>query len=146
MPRQRRNIVAKGRFDPNRNSFAYCIARIERTGFRPGNKIITSKDPRAPKLKEALKVTNIPSGFEKWQLPLYFDSPTHLFMTVGSPGTKTPVHAHKEGAGLRFIASGSIIYNGKELTAGDWMYIPAGAPYGFDVGPLGVVMFYCYQC
>ena len=42
--------------------------------------------------------------------------------------------------------SGSIIYKGNELVAGDWMYIPQGVKYSFKVGPNGARMGYCYQC
>ena len=34
------------------------------------------------------------------------------------------------------------MYEGTELTVGDWMYIPAGQPYRFEVGPLGGIFFY----
>jgi hypothetical protein len=47
---------------------------------------------------------------------------------------------------VRFIISGSIKYNGIELTAGDWMFVPKGEEYEFTVGPLGASMAYCYQC
>jgi hypothetical protein len=57
-----------------------------------------------------------------------------------------PTHSHNEGDGVRFIASGSIKYNGQELTTGDWMYIRAGSEYEFEVGRYGAVMCYCYCC
>ena len=41
------------------------------------------------------------------------------------------------------IISGSIKFSGKELSEGDWMYIPAGANYMFEVGLRGVGIFYC---
>jgi hypothetical protein len=42
------------------------------------------------------------------------------------------------------IISGSIEFSGKELSQGDWMYVPAGAKYTFEVRPRGVGMFYGY--
>ena len=69
-----------------------------------------------------------------------------MFISVGNPGTKVPRHIHKEGDGIRFIAGGSIIYNGQELVAGDWMFIPKGEAYEFQVGPYGATMGYCYAC
>ena len=68
-----------------------------------------------------------------------------MFITTAPPHVKIPVHSH-DGPGVRFIATGSITYKGKELTAGDWMYVPAGKDYSFEVGEFGATMFYCYQC
>src|SRR3984957_10639340 len=145
----REEIKYMSGFNPNAQKFNACIERIKNalqsSPFRE-NTIITSRDEGAEKRREALRLTNIPPGFAKWQLPLYFDKPTHLFMSVATAGAHTPEHSHDEGGGLRFIASGSMQYNGKELTAGDWMFIPAGAKYSFHVGPFGATMFYCYQC
>ena len=143
--------MAQEGFNPNRLSFNDCIERItraaEKANFRVADKVITSRDAAVAELtKGALRTTNTPSGFHKWQLPLYMKNPTHLFLTVAEPGAKSPVHSHDDGDGIRVIAGGSIFYNGKELTAGDWMYIPAGAKYSFEVGPFGATMFYCYQC
>ena len=143
--------MAKPKFDPNRLSFQACVARIERAvksaGLKTKGRILTSKDDGVPEIiGRALKITNVPKGFVKWQLPLYIKDPTHLFVSVAEPGAKAPVHSHKDGDGIRFIAGGSIRYKGKELTAGDWMFIPAGAKYSFETGPVGAVMFYCYQC
>jgi hypothetical protein len=136
-------------FNPNALKFEDCVARIEtalKTTPLKKNTIITSRDKESAQLREALRVTNVPPGFSKWQLPLYFDKPTHLFISVANPGVHTPEHSHDEGGGIRFIASGSIIYNGAELTAGDWMFVPAKAKYSFTVGPFGATMFYCYPC
>ena len=47
---------------------------------------------------------------------------------------------------MRIILAGSIIYEGKELTGGDWMFIPKGQPYAMRVGKTGVIICYCYQC
>jgi hypothetical protein len=107
--------------------------------------IITSKDPIADKLKKALPIRNVPEGFEKWQLPFVFDKGL-FFVTYAKAGTKAPEHSHDEGDGIRFIVSGSIKYKERELTAGDWMFIPAGVPYSFSVGDLGAIMCYCYCC
>lgn len=107
--------------------------------------IFTSRDAANKRLTETLKVKNIPEGFVKWQLPVVLDR-AQMFISAAAPGAKVPAHVHKEGAGVRFIASGSIVYNDQELVAGDWMYIPAGSPYSFEVGPMGAVMCYCYAC
>ena len=142
--------MAKAKFDPNRLTFEDGLARIDKaikkTGARLGGKIVTSRDSNMPKLKQALKVTNVPKGFQKYQLPVALRCQSQMFVTIAEPGIKTPRHAHKEGDGIRFIAGGSIIHEGKELTAGDWMFIPAGVPYSFEVGPQGALMCYCYCC
>jgi quercetin dioxygenase-like cupin family protein len=143
--------MANPKFDPNRLPFRACIARIDRAikaaRLKTAGRIITSKDKGIPEVMgKALKVTNVPKGFVKWQLPLYMKQATHLFVSVAEPGAKAPPHSHNDGDGIRFIAGGSITYKGKELTAGDWMYIPAGAKYSFETGPIGAVMFYCYSC
>jgi hypothetical protein len=106
---------------------------------------MTSRDKSAATLRKSLPVTNIPEGFTKWQLP-FIMGPSQLFITEAKGGMKVREHSHDEGDGIRFIASGSIVYNGTTLEAGDWMFIPKGAKYSFEVGPRGAVMCYCYCC
>ena len=108
--------------------------------------MITSRDEAARYAQKLLTVSEVPGGFRKWQLPVYLDRPSQLFITVAEPRADVPEHSHDEGDGIRFIAQGSIIYNGTELTAGDWMFIPAGSRYSFKVGELGALMCYCYCC
>lgn len=107
--------------------------------------IFTSKDATELGLDRTLQVKNIPDGFVKWQIPIVLDR-AQMFISSAAPGSKVPAHVHSEGAGVRFIMSGSINYEGQELKEGDWMYIPAEMPYSFDVGPLGALMCYCYAC
>ena len=137
-------------FKPNQLTFKDGLERIEKAnreaGLTIGKEIITSRDERVKKALQKLETTNIPEGFKKWQLPVALRCESQLFVTVSPPGLKVPSHSHDEGPGVRFIAGGSIIYNGKELTSGDWMYIPAGTPYEFEVGPYGATMCYCYCC
>jgi hypothetical protein len=49
-----------------------------------------------------------------------------MFISIAEPGIKVGKHCHEEGDGIRFIAGGSIIFEGKELISGDWMFIPKG--------------------
>lgn len=146
-----------GEFDPNRLSFARCARRIaeairkvglepDKAGFKHEGRILTSRDEPMARLTEELRVDNVPAGFQKWQLPFFVDHPTHLFVTLAEPGATAPPHSHKEGDGIRFIVGGSIIYEDKELTAGDWMFVPAGAQYSFKAGRMGAAMCYCYAC
>jgi len=142
--------MSKSSFNPNRLTFEEGIERlrgaVKKAGLKLDGRIVTSRDRGIPELRKALATDNVPAGFQKWQLPVFLNCQSQLFITVAEPNAKSPRHAHKEGDGVRFIAGGSIIYEGKELTAGDWMYIPANAPYAFDVGPFGATMCYCYCC
>ncbi len=137
-------------FDPNQVKFDEGVRRLKAAAAKSGleklSTVLTSRDPRAAKAQEMLTVTNIPGGFTKWQLPVMLDRASQMFITVAAPGASVDEHSHDEGDGIRFIAGGSIIYEGTELTAGDWMFIPAGARYKFEVGNLGALMCYCYCC
>jgi len=137
-------------FNPNTSTLAECIddLRMFQKEHRINpKKIITSRHPGVAKTAfNELRVRNVPNGFTKTRLPIFFENPTTLYMTVAEPGAKAPKHSHDEGDGIRFMMSGSIRYGKEELTAGDWMFIPAGQPYEFEVGPLGAVMCYCYSC
>ncbi|HLE25967.1 MAG TPA: cupin domain-containing protein [Thermodesulfobacteriota bacterium] len=142
--------MAGRKFDPNRLTFEQGIERIQKaikkSGVEIEGRIVTSRDEGMFKLRELLRTDNKPNGFQKYQLPVALRCESQMFLTVAEPGAKAPRHAHKEGDGIRFIVAGSIIYDGKELTSNDWMFIPAGAPYSFEVGPHGATMFYCYCC
>lgn len=141
--------MAKRRFDPNRLTFEDGVARIQRAVAGVGlktDRVLTSRDKQVGKAVKKLAVTNVPAGFTKWQLPVYLDGPSQMFVTVAQPGAEVARHSHKEGDGIRFIAGGSIVYNGVELNQGDWMFIPAGKSYSFRVGPHGALMCYCYCC
>jgi len=115
-------------------------------GFSAERRIVTSRDKDVVALRGALRVSSVPSGFHKWQLPVILSEPSQLYLTVGEPNASVPEHSHPEGDGIRFIVSGSIHYGEHELHAGDWMFIPAGVPYSMRVGDLGAVMCYCYCC
>lgn len=137
-------------FKPNSSSISDCLAAVQEARKKFGineDKIITSVDEEIARAQQSLETLNIPQGFKKWQLPVTLAcSEVFLFVTVAPPNEKVPKHSHDEGAGIRFIATGSIIYEGKRLTSGDWMYIPAGKEYEFQVGPHGALMCYCYCC
>jgi hypothetical protein len=140
-----------GTFDPNKLTFADCVERVRKAAGEGGlekGKIVTSHDRGVKKALESLQCKNLPGGFKKYQLPIFFDGGpgAHFFVSVGHPEASVPRHSHNEGDALRYIISGSIVYDGKELSAGDWMFLPKGAPYSFTVGKHGVMMFYCYQC
>jgi hypothetical protein len=143
--------VARQQFNPNAVSFDAGLERLrafaEKTGFDQSEGIVTSRSRVGREATRLLKVANVPdSGFSKWQLPVYLDRASQLFITVAQPGLDVPEHSHDEGDGIRFIVAGSIEYDGTELTAGDWMFVPQGKQYSFTVGDLGAIMCYCYCC
>lgn len=136
-------------FDPNKSTLSACLSEIRKIQEKIGleaNRIITSRDEIIRKNSRLFEVTNVPEGFRKERLPLHLPKESTLYISTGAPGTKVPRHSHDEGDGIRFMISGSIQYGDRELTAGDWMFIPAGADYEFTVGPRGATMCYCYCC
>jgi quercetin dioxygenase-like cupin family protein len=137
-------------WDPNRTTFEegqpHLKAVMRRVGLDPDAQILTSRDPVAQEIHQQLQTQNVPAGFRKWQLPFSIYNPSNVYITVGEPNAKVPRHAHVHGEGYRVIIEGSILYEGKELTAGDWMYIPKGQPYSFEVGPRGVTLMAGYAC
>lgn len=137
-------------FDPNSKSLAACLAELrdfqKSAGIDP-RRIVHSRDPRVAKALYAdLKVANVPEGFSKTMLPVFLPRESTMYLSSAAPFAKVPRHSHDEGDGIRVMVSGSIRYGDIELTEGDWMFVPAGAPYEFEVGPRGATMFYCYCC
>jgi hypothetical protein len=138
-----------GEFNPNKLTFEDGVKRVhaalKKANLDMDKAIVTSRDRAAIEATKLLTVNNVPKGFIKWQLPIVLQ-PSQLFISVGSPNVEVKEHSHDDGAGVRFIISGTIQHNGQELVAGDWMYIPKGAKYSFKVGPHGATMGYCYCC
>lgn len=138
------------------------VARIQealrKSGVDIAGKILTSKDPEAVKLREHLQTPDGKDGLTIWQLPVILrctdavsakntdEDGVQMFVTVAEPSAKVAKHAHTEGMGIHFVASGSITAQGKELTTGDWLFVPAGAAYSFDVGAQGAVTIQCHCC
>src|SRR5262245_39007327 len=114
-------------FNPNKLTFEQGLARIEKAvksvGLDVNKRILTSRDEVSVRLRKLLATKNVPNGFIKWQLPFALRCESQLFISVGAPNTRVETHSHDDGPGVRFILSGSILYKGVELTAGDWMYI-----------------------
>lgn len=118
---------------------------LNAAGLDTKNRIITSRDTAILPLIEKLRANIMPLGFEQYQLPLLLPSEnTMYFITVGQPKAKFPEHRHTYDDGLRVIISGSIIYDGTELIAGDWMFVPRGSSYTFEVGDAGCTVFHAY--
>ncbi|EWZ43562.1 hypothetical protein IWW34DRAFT_744967 [Fusarium oxysporum f. sp. albedinis] len=137
-------------FKPQHISFADGVERIDealaKVGYKKNSRILTSRDKEAVALCNLLGVPReqLPAGFTKWQLPFYLDG-GQFFITSTAPNAEVDEHSH-DNDGVRFIMSGSVYYDGIELNAGDWMYIPKEKRYSLQVGPLGASMCYCYAC
>jgi mannose-6-phosphate isomerase-like protein (cupin superfamily) len=142
-------MTQAARFDPEHLSFDEGLNRLQRIVEKSGldtRRVITSRDADVQSVEKRLGISAIPGGFTKWQLPVYLNNPAQLYISVGEPNAKVGEHSHDNGDGIRFIVSGSINYGDVELTAGDWMFIPAGKRYSFSVGRFGATMCYCYCC
>lgn len=136
-------------------SFDEGVERIQNAWRNIGkayaaDRVITSKDEDVVAIGDKLKVEGMEAGFEKWQLPVYFAKESsegaQFFVTRAAANAIVAEHSHKDGDAIRFIISGSIIYNEKELNSGDWMYIPKDVRYSLKIGASGVIMCYCYPC
>jgi hypothetical protein len=130
-------------FDEGKQRINEALAKV---GHKQGSRILTSRDREAVELCNLLAVdqSQLPKGFVKWQLPFYLDG-GQFFLTSAEPGRTVGEHSH-DNDGLRVIMSGSVFFDGIELNAGDWMYIPKGKEYSFKTGPMGALMCYCYCC
>ncbi|ANL70410.1 cupin domain-containing protein [Rhizobium phaseoli] len=136
-------------FQPNKMKFDEGLELLEKAARKAGvnrTKILTSRDSDVRAAIADLQITNIPDGFTKWMIPTFMDGPTQLYFSYAAPNVSVPKHSHDEGDGIRVIIHGKIKYKDKELSAGDWMFVPQGVAYEFKVGPEGVGMFYCYKC
>jgi quercetin dioxygenase-like cupin family protein len=93
--------------------------------------ILTSQDAAVQALDQSLTKTDLADGFERRLLPVKFDVGTASIVR-GAPGSVAAEHSHTSDT-LHSILSGSARVAGKDLSAGDWVYIPAGAEYSFEV-------------
>ncbi|HEV2802058.1 MAG TPA: cupin domain-containing protein [Pyrinomonadaceae bacterium] len=119
---------------------------LQEAGLDTTSTIITSRDAAVQAMQERLRTRAMPAGFTQHQLPiLFFGQNTMHFITYGQPHAKFPEHRHEQDDGLRLIIKGSLIFRGTELTAGDWMYVPRGSSYSFEVGAAGCTIFHAYS-
>lgn len=110
-----------------------------------GDRVITSRDPGMDQLRYDLRRPDMPPGIQSWQIPIVLENcPVFFFLTVAEAGAVVPLHAHKRDL-FRVVVSGSITTNGIELKPGDWMFVPAGVPYGYSaaLNP-GAIIYHCY--
>jgi quercetin dioxygenase-like cupin family protein len=119
---------------------------LKAAGLEMEKSIVTSRDPKMAKVVELLRSASPPAGLNQWQLPVLGSELTAMyFLTVAAPKSTVPAHAHRDDRVFRLVISGSISFNGVELTGGDWMHVPAGVPYGFTAGDLGCVLLHVYH-
>ncbi len=136
-------------FDPNEMTLEEglkLVREIQADLKIDPTKIFTSKAVGDLYKNKKTLVTNVPPGFSKILLPVSTSKQATFYISSGAPNTHVPKHSHEEGEEIRFIMSGSIIFEGQELTEGDWMYMPPKVGYEFRVGARGVTMCYCYCC
>jgi hypothetical protein len=137
--------MAMNRFVPQELSFEQGSERmrkaLQKANVDIENTIVTSRDEWAAQMREELRMANQPSGVAMWQLPVVLNR-SLLFLQVLEPAAVVPEHEHVRGAVFRLVISGSIVYNGLELKAGDWMYVPQGQSYSFAAGSGGATVMY----
>ncbi|WP_380785682.1 cupin domain-containing protein [Sphingomonas sp. R86521] len=137
------------KFDPSPISFAQGAVRVEgvvaKHKLETKSRVLTSKDPDVAGALKELGVTNVPTGFTKYQLPFVFDR-AQFFISDAEAGAELPDHAHDNGDALRIIVAGSVVHDEVELHAGDWMFVPRGVSYKMKIGRAGATMAYCYPC
>ena len=85
----------------------------------------------------------MPPGIRQWQVPIAFgeDGEILCFTSEMDPGARVPEHAHDHLV-YRIIVKGSLLFNGMELKAGDWMVVPAGMSYELVAGTDGCTTRY----
>lgn len=128
----------------------YNKEEIKAFGVKPS--IVTSHDDIEKEAKDKLKLdTPFGSGIEKWQLPIDM-MPVRVAKTIFPKNSIVMPHVHPEntdedpGGGLRMIAKGSVVYQGKKFEQGDWFFVPNGVPYEFTTDENEeTIVFYTYR-
>ena len=123
------SAVASGTFvtsrDPSVTAATVSLRQLEQHA-ETGEGVTHSFFPFAPRMP----VTDIEDG-------RFFAQLARI-----APDTKIPAHTHdlEKLADYKLVISGSIFGNGRELTAGDWIWAPAGDSYNFTVGEQGALL------
>lgn len=93
-------------------------------------KIYTSKDQGVIDALNDLG-RSLPNGFQQNMVPVVLHNRVLVFTTTGPAGATIPQHSHNADL-FRVITSGTAIYNGIYLSAGDWMFVPANQAYELE--------------
>ena len=123
------------------------VEEVKRRAADGGRAIVTSRDPDMNEYLFKLRRGGSHGDYEQWQLPVEFTSQgrVYFFLTVVQPGGVVQQHKHDRDL-FRVVVSGSIILkDGRELKAGDWMFVPGGVEYSFrgSLNP-GAIIYHCY--
>ena len=140
-------------FDPKKNEYtleelgaigivreSYSVKEMRSMGF-DNSGVVTSFDQVASLAQEKLKIgAPFAKGVTKWQLPIDVEG-IRIMTTVFPPNTTVLSHVHSvldenvKSGGLRIVVTGSIIYEGKKYSPGDWFFVPNGTAYSFTTDP-----------
>ena len=110
-----------------------------------GDGVITSRDRGVSDVLFDQFRSGMPPGISQWQLPVKLDGPVFGFLTHMHPGAVVPSHSHKRDL-FRIVISGTLILDdGRELKAGDWMFVPKNVDYSLRAGVNpGVISLHVY--
>jgi mannose-6-phosphate isomerase-like protein (cupin superfamily) len=152
------NLKGSKMYSPKtENTRSACVARVQKAiadaGVKIGDRVVTSRDPEFVKLRRSLTVDKT-AEVTQWQLPFSIGPDNgaqategaQLFVLMSQPGAQIDAHSHREGVSFHFVGSGSVAVEGKELSSGDWWYVPTGKSYAFEAGPQGAVTLGCHYC
>jgi quercetin dioxygenase-like cupin family protein len=144
--------MAKPKFDPDDR----FLGNRRKVGRDDIDRHLKSKKLKFPRTKfttsrdrgwsdALIERKGMPQGWNTWQLPLYLKNGTSFFFIQRcETGTELPRHGHNVDQ-LRVVMSGKVSIDGKELSAGDWVFIPGGVKYSMKaLSNAGPVILYCY--
>ncbi|MEW7847260.1 hypothetical protein AB2N08_01045 [Massilia aurea] len=128
------------------NKIEHLAARFSQSGSK---RIMCSRDPDVASMEEDL-VDLIPADFDgvkRFFLPIAPVLPKggtgrySAYYAQLAPNTVVPMTANEsEHYALKVVLIGSIRYDNRWLTAGDWLWIPAGESYAFTCGNFGALL------
>ncbi|MEJ1409100.1 MAG: cupin domain-containing protein [Candidatus Sedimenticola sp. (ex Thyasira tokunagai)] len=95
---------------------------------KTSNEIVSNKTFDKGDWNEVCMMRKAFSGTKRRVLPIDFRDFCMLVVSEVEPNTTVPKHVHKEGI-ARYIISGSLVLNGEEYKAGDWILVPEDTPY-----------------
>jgi hypothetical protein len=129
------------------NGVRFVFDALRDYPIKDNKTIVTSRDPGMREVQDRLRRRDMPEGVEKWQLPIIIGGqrPAFMFITVCHPSAIVPKHSHLDDTITRVIMSGSVFLGDKELTQGDWFFVPPKVPYSYSAGMFGAVILHIYN-
>ncbi|MCG8088240.1 MAG: hypothetical protein JAY62_00670 [Candidatus Thiodiazotropha endolucinida] len=119
---------------------SYSIEELRERKFDLSG-VVTSFDGVSKRAEKELTIdAPFAEGIRKWQLPIDVMG-FRIISTVFPPNTTVLPHVHSElksgikSGGFRIVVKGSITFEGKKYSPGDWFFIPNGVPYTFTTDP-----------